>query len=603
MTRPSLVRPYDRDVAFITRPELKGTFGMVSSTHWLATQCGMAVLEQGGNAFDAAVAAGFVLQVVEPHLNGLGGEVPILLWDASRGRIEVICGQGPAPKAATIELIRSLGLDDIPGTGLLSACVPGAFGGWMALLRDHGTWRLSDVMRFAIDYAEAGYPVVPRIVDAVAMVEGLFREHWPTSAAVYLQGGRPEPGSRFRNPDLGATYQRLVREGESANGGRESQIDAALSAFYSGFIAEAVERHCRTELMDSSGTAHRGLLAGADLAEFKARHEEPVTTDFEGWTIAKCGPWSQGPVFLQQLRLLDGLGLRAAGFLSADHIHLVAECAKLAFADREAWYADPDFAAVPLDDLLARDYSASRRALVGGRASLDLRPGGPAGRNPRLPRPSGQAVAEGHWTGTGAQAVGEVRGDTVHVAAADRHGNMVACTPSGGWLQSSPVIAGLGFCLGTRAQMLNLDPDHPNRLEGGKRPRTTLSPSLALRDGEPRLAFGTPGGDQQDQWSLEFFLAHAVFGHNLQAAIDAPMFHTAHFPSSFAPHASHPGSLYVESRVDGAVLSELRKRGHEVVEADPWSLGRLCAVGRDHKTGMLSAAANPRGAQAYAAGR
>jgi gamma-glutamyltranspeptidase / glutathione hydrolase len=603
MTRPSLIRPYDRDVAFLTRPELKGTFGMVSSTHWLATQCGMAVLEQGGNAFDAAVAAGFVLQVVEPHLNGLGGEVPILLWDASRGRVEVICGQGPAPKAATIELIRSLGLDDIPGTGLLAACVPGAFGGWMTLLRDHGTWRLADVMRFAIDYAEAGYPVVPRIADAVAMVEGLFREHWPTSAAVYLGDGPPATGSLFRNPDLAATYRRLVREAESANGGRESQIDAALSAFYSGFIAEAVDRHCRTELMDSSGTAHRGLLTGVDLAEFKATHEEPVTADFEGWTVAKCGPWSQGPVFLQQLRLLEGLGLRAAGFLSADHFHLVAECAKLAFADRDAWYADPNFAAVPLDDLLARDYAAARRGLVGASASLELRPGAPAGLDPRLPRSSGQAVAEGHWTGTGAQAVGEVRGDTVHVAAADRHGNMVACTPSGGWLQSSPVIAGLGFCLGTRVQMLNLDPDHPNRLEGGKRPRTTLSPSLALRDGEPRLAFGTPGGDQQDQWSLEFFLAHAVYGHDLQAAIDAPMFHTAHFPSSFAPHAAETGSLYVESRVEGAVFSELRRRGHEVVEAGPWSLGRLCAVGRDHNTGMLSAAANPRGGQGYAAGR
>ena len=590
-------------MAFITRPELKGTFGMISSTHWLATQCGMAVLEQGGNAFDAVVAAGFVLQVVEPHLNGLGGEVPILLWDASRGHVEVICGQGPVPKAATIDLIRSLGLDGIPGTGLLSACVPGAFGGWMALLRDHGTWRLNQVMRFAIDYAEAGYPVLPRIADAIAMVEGLFREHWPASAAVYLRGGRPEPGSRFRNPDLGATYQRLVQEGESANGGRESQIDAALRAFYSGFIAEAVERHCRNELMDSSGTAHRGLLSGADLNEFKARHEAPVIADFEGWTIAKCGPWSQGPVFLQQLRLLEGLGLRDAGFLSADHIHLVAECAKLAFADREAWYADPDFAAVPMDDLLARDYTASRRALVGGSASFELRPGAPAGRNPRLPRPSGQAVAEGHWTGSGAQALGEVRGDTVHVAAADRHGNMVACTPSGGWLQSSPVIAGLGFCLGTRAQMLNLDPDHPNRLQGGKRPRTTLSPSLALRDGEPRLAFGTPGGDQQDQWTLEFFLAHALFGHDLQAAIDAPMFHTAHFPSSFAPHDAHPGSLHVESRVEGAVLGELRRRGHEVVESDPWSLGRLCAVGRDRKTGMLSGAADPRGGQGYAAGR
>jgi gamma-glutamyltranspeptidase/glutathione hydrolase len=216
-------------------------------------------------------------------------------------------------------------------------------------------------------------------------------------------------------------------------------------------------------------------------------------------------------------------------------------------------------------------------------------------------------VADGHWTGAGAQAVGETRaetrGDTVHVAVADRHGNMVACTPSGGWLQSSPVIAGLGFCLGTRGQMLNLDPSHPNRLQPGKRPRTTLSPSLALRDGEPRLAFGTPGADQQDQWSLEFFLAHAVFGHDLQAAIDAPMFHTSHFPESFAPHASRPGSLYIEPRVGTAVLGDLRERGHDVIEADPWALGRLCAVGRDPKTGMLSAGANPRGGQGYAAGR
>jgi gamma-glutamyltranspeptidase/glutathione hydrolase len=575
---------------------------MVSSTHWLATQCGMAVLELGGNAFDAAVAAGFVLQVVEPHLNGLGGEVPILLWDATRSRVEVICGQGPAPKSASIDSIRALGLNDIPGTGLLAACVPGAFGGWMTLLRDHGTWRISDVMRFAIDYAEAGYPLAPRVADTIAMVEGLFREHWPASAEVYLRDGLPPGGARFRNPDLAATYERLVREGESASAGREGQIDAALGAFYSGFVAEAVERHCREEFMDSSGTAHRGLLAGPDMAAFKARHETPVTADFEGWTVAKCGPWSQGPVFLQQLLLLEGR-IRSAGFLSADHVHLVTECAKLAFADRDAWYADPDFAAVPIDGLLARDYNAKRRELVADRASVELRPGAPGGRHPRLPLQLGQTVAEGHWTGTGAQAVGEVRGDTVHVAAVDRHGNMVACTPSGGWLQSSPVVAGLGFCLGTRAQMLNLDPLHPNHLEGAKRPRTTLSPSLALRDGEPRLAFGTPGGDQQDQWSLEFFLAHAVFGHDLQAAIDAPMFHTAHFPSSFAPHEAEPGSLYVESRIERDVLDELGGRGHEIVDARPWSLGRVCAVGRDPETGMLSAAANPRGGQGYAAGR
>ena len=576
---------------------------MVSSTHWLAAQCGMAVLEQGGNAFDAAVGAGLVLQVVEPHLNGLGGEVPIILWDVSRARAEVICGQGPVPRSASIDSIRSLALEDVPGTGLLSACVPGAFAGWMTLLRDHGTWRLGDVMRFAIGYAEAGFPLAQRVADTIAMVEGLFREHWPTSAAVYLRDGLPAAGSLFRNADLAGTYRRLVREGESAGGGRERQIDAALSAFYTGWVAEAVERHCGEAFMDSSGIAHRGLLGGSDLAAFMARHEEPVTVGYEGWTVAKCGPWSQGPVFLQQLRLLEGLGLRSAGFLGADHVHLVTECAKLAFADRDAWYADPDFARVPLDELLAPDYAVERRKLVDDRASRELRPGSPGGLEPRLPRPSGQGVAEGHWTGTGAQAVGEVRGDTVHVCAVDRQSNMVACTPSGGWLQSSPVIVGLGFCLGTRAQMLNLDPNHPNRLEGGKRPRTTLSPSLALRGGEPVLAFGTPGGDQQDQWSLEFFLAHAVFDHDLQAAVDAPMFHTAHFPSSFAPHTAEPGSLYIESRVESDVLGQLRDRGHEVVEAGAWSLGRLCAVGRDPETRLLSAAANPRGGQGYAAGR
>jgi len=589
-------------VEFTTRPELKGTFGMVSSTHWLASGCGMSVLERGGNAFDAAVAAGFVLQVVEPHLNGPGGEVPMVLWDATRRKPEVLCGQGPAPARANIQRVRDLGLTEVPGTGLLAACVPGAFGAWLALLRDHGTWRLADVLDLAVGYAESGYPLLPRIVDTLLMVEPLFRDHWPTSAAVYLGDGPPKPWQLFRNPDLASTYRRLVRDAEAAAVGREDQIEAALRTFYSGFVAEAIDRHCRGELMDSSGSAHRGLLTADDMAAFRARHEEPVTVGFRGWAVAKCGPWSQGPVFLQQLRLLEATELDLDGFLSADHIHQVVECAKLAFADREAWYGDPDFAAVPLAELLSAEYAQQRRALVGDRASMELRPGSPGAWPPRLPIRETQVVTGGHWTGTGSQSLGSVRGDTCHVAVADRHGNVVACTPSGGWLQSSPVIPGLGFCLGTRAQMFNLDPEHPNRLEGGKRPRTTLSPTLVLRDGEPCLAFGSPGGDQQDQWTLEFFLAHAAFGHDLQASVDAPMFHTAHFPSSFAPHHAHPGRLHSEPMPPG-VLDELRRRGHDVVEADRWSLGRICAVGRDPGTGMLSAAASPRSSQAYAIGR
>ena len=566
-------------MGFITRPELRGTFGAVSSTHWLATQTAMTVLDRGGNAFDAAAAGGFVLQVVEPHLNGPGGEVPIVLWDATRQELLVVCGQGPAPRAATIAAARDLGLGGIPGSGLVAACVPGAFAGWLTLLCDHGTWRPADILEFAIGYAEHGYPVLPRIADAIAAVEPMFREHWPGSAALYLSGGGvPRPWSRFRNPDLARTYRRLAGE---------RSIEAALRSFYSGFVAEAVDQHCRHELMDGSGTPHRGWLTADDMAAFEAVHEQPVTVDFEGWTVAKCGPWSQGPAFLQQLRLLEGFGLGAREFLSADHVHLVVECAKLAFADREAWYADPDFASVPLDALLSRGYADERRVLVGESASLELRPGSPGGAAPRLPRREDEAGSSGNP-------------DTCHIAVADRHGNIVACTPSGGWLQSSPIIPGLGFCLGTRAQMFNLDPAHPNRLEGGKRPRTTLSPSLALRGGEPVLAFGTPGGDQQDQWTLEFFLAHAVFGLDLQAANDAPMFHTSHFPSSFAPHDANPGRVHAEPMAAG-VLDELRRRGHQVVDAPAWSLGRVCAVGRDGD--MLRASASARGGQAYAAGR
>src|SRR5256714_2187255 len=586
---------------FRTRPLVQGTFGVVSSTHWLATQCAMSVLERGGNAFDAAVAAGFVLQVVEPHLNGLGGEVPIILWGSKFRESEVICVQGPGPQASTIDCIRSMGLEDIPGSGPLAACVPGCFSAWLTLLRDHGTWHLRDVLEFAIGYAGAGHPLLARAAQMIATVEPLFRDHWPASAAVYLADGVPRTGMAFRNVDLAATYRRLVDE--AGAGKRESEIDRALRAFYSGFVAEAVEHHCATPAMDSSGEAHPGLLRASDLNRYKAAREPAMTTDFGPWVVAKSGPWSQGPAVLQQLRLLEGIDPAQATFLSADHIHLVTECAKLAFADREAWYGDPEFVTVPIDELLSRDYAKRRRALVGDTASLELRPGEPGGKAPRLPARGRQAVRAEHWTGTGAQASGSTERDTVHVSVADMYGNIVACTPSGGWLQSSPVIEGLGFCLGTRAQMFNLDPQHPNRVEPGKRPRTTLSPSLASRDGVPCLAFGTPGGDQQDQWTLEFFLAHVVFGLDMQAAMDAPMLHTEHFPSSFAPHDAHPGRLLVEPQDDEEVLRAPGRRRPEVVVSDRWPLGRLCAVARDPGSGLLSAAANPRGAQAYAAGR
>lgn len=589
---------------FTTRPELAGNFGMVASTHWLATATGMSVLEGGGNAFDAAVAAGFVLQVAEPHLNGPAGEVPILLWDESTQTASVVCGQGVAPGAATIGHVTGLGVEVMPGTGLLAATVPGAFGGWMLMLERWGTWSVAQVLEPAIHYAEHGVPALNRISATIETVERLFADDWPTSAATWLPGGRaPIPGSRLTNPVLAATYRRILAEAVGST--REAQIAAARDAWYRGFVAEAIaEFSATTAWRDSSGEVHGGLLTGDDLASWSATTEEPLTFDYHHYTVCKTGPWGQGPAFLQQLALLSGYDLTAMGHLSADYIHTVIECAKLAFADREAWYGDA--AHVPMSDLLGDAYNAGRRDLVGAEASFDLRPGAPGGREPRLPDyPDPTSLALSHARGVGEPTVGSdgrVRGDTCHVDVVDRHGNMVSATPSGGWLQSSPTIPSLGFCLGTRAQMFWLQEGLPNSLRPGIRPRTTLSPSFALRDGKPWMAFGTPGGDQQDQWSVNFFLA-LVHGRglNLQEAIDAPMFHTAHFPSSFYPRASRPGVLHLEDRIAPDVVVELRRRGHEVEPQGAWSLGRLSAVSRDGT--FLRAAANPRGAQGYAAGR
>ena len=598
---------------FTTRPELAGTFGMVASTHWLASAAGMAVLEQGGNAFDAAVATGLVLQVTEPHLNGPGGEVPIIAHDAGRGETFVLCGQGTAPAAATLAAFGDLGLDLVPGSGLLAACVPGAFGAWMALLRDYGTLRLRDVLGYAIGYAQGGYPLVPAISWGIASVAGLFRDHWPTSAEVYLPGGTvPRPGSRFANPALAAAYQRILAEAEAASGDRDEQIEAARRAFYEGFVAEAIAAYLAgAQVMDVTGRPQRGLLTHADMAAWRARREEPLTFEAFGLTVCKTGPWGQGPVFGQQVALLGGFDLAAPG--SAAFIHTVVECAKLAFADREAWYGDPDVTDVPVKALLSAEYADARRALVGPQASPDLVPGAPDGRPPRLPAfitdtldqrsGSGEPSTDPPLDpGTGEPTLRTSGpGDTCHLDVADRFGNMVSATPSGGWLQSSPVIPGLGFCLGTRAQMFTLTPGLPATLAPGKRPRTTLTPSLALRDGEPYLAFGTPGGDQQDQWSLWFFLNHVHFGMNLQQAIDAAEFHTRHFPSSFYPRESAPRSLDIEARAGEATVAELRRRGHRVTVTPPWSLARVSAVAR--RDGMLYAAANPRGMQGYAIGR
>jgi gamma-glutamyltranspeptidase / glutathione hydrolase len=606
---------------FTTRPEIDGTFGAVASTHWIATAVGMATLERGGNAFDAAVATAFTLQVVEPHLNGPGGDVTVIVHDTRKAEVEVICGQGPAPAGATLAHYRGLGLDLVPGTGLLAACVPGTFETWMLLLRDYGTLPLADVLEPAIGYATEGHPLVERASATIASVEQLFREHWPSSAAVYLAGGGvPKPGTLFSNKAHAETYRRILREAQSGGGSRERQIDAARRAWSQGFVAEAIDRFCRTQdVMDTSGRPHRGVLTGADMAAWQPPVEAPLTYHYGRYTVCKAGPWNQGPVMLQQLALLKGFDLDNTDPTSPDFIHTLVECSKLAYADRETFYGDPKFVDVPMEVLLSEDYNAARRKLITDQASLELRPGSIAGHGKTLGvRAHGST---GGGAGAGEPTVGRtpwthdekvpasatitnsgvVRGDTVHFDIVDRAGNMVSATPSGGWLQSSPTIPELGFCLGTRAQMFWLEEGHPAVLAPGKRPRTTLTPTMALRDGEPYLAWGTPGGDQQDQWTTQLFMRHVHAGLNLQEAIDAPAWHSEHFPSSFWPREARPGFLVVEGRMPRKTVRELERRGHIVeVDAD-WTEGRLTAASRDGR--RRRAAANPRGMQGYAAGR
>ncbi len=610
---------------FTTRPEIIGTFGVASTTHWLASQTAMGVLERGGNAFDAAVAAGFVLQVVEPHLNGPGGEVPILLWSESERRMLAMRGQGCAPAEATPQAFRALGFEQVPGIGLLPATVPGAFSTWLTMLREHGTWPLADVLAPAIGYARDGFPVLPRVAQAILAVRELFAQHWPTSASVWLPGGKvPAPGSLFRLPALAATYERILETAQREGSGRTGVIDAAMRVWQQGFVARDIDHYYRTEAVrDTSGDRHTGLLRYEDMAAWRVVTEAPLTTDFGRYTVAKCGFWSQGPMFLQQLGMLRHAELEQHAPHTAGFVHRIAEAAKLALADRLAWYGiAPGADATAQQALLSDAYARARWAQVDPlHASALLRAGAPGGAPPHLPdldvaartlRQADIRFGIGEPTFAALPPVAQWAdreifvGDTCHIDVIDRHGNMVAATPSGGWLSSSPVVPSLGFALNTRLQMTWMDEGLPNTVTPRVAPCTTLSPSLALRDGEPYMAFGTPGGDQQDQWAVAFFLRHAVHGMNLQEAIDAPAWHVKHAPSSFWPRQTVLNTLAVESRFAPEQLDSLRAMGHQVQAGEPWSEGRMSACSRSTDAQgrlVLRAGANPRGMQGYAVGR
>ena len=597
---------------FQTRPIIMGRRGVVTAGHYLAASAGLRIMTAGGNAIDAAASMGICLTLLEPQSCGIGGEVPTLIYSARERRTFAISGMGWSPKAFTIDWCRDHGIDLIPGDGYLPACVPAVVDTWAVALARFGTMSFAEILQPAIELAENGFPVYVGLRNSLRASRGKYLEQYPTTGAIYLpQGNVPRVGAALYNPDFGAMLRIMCRAEAGAKGrGREAGIEAARDAFYRGEIAERIARFIGDHpVADASGAEHAALLTYEDLAEWRARMEDPVTLNYRGLDVYKCSAWTQGPVFLQQLAILQHLDLKALGHNSADYLHTWVETAKLAFADREAYYGDPDFDAVPFDVLLSARYGAARAGQIGATASLELQPGD-VGRG--LPEYTARSVHDDNRRALGAAPSpggglthpvnAPHLGDTTHLDAIDAEGNMVAATPSGGWIGSSPVIAGLGFPLGTRGQMFYLNPRRPNALQPRKRPRATLTPTIVTRDGDPFLAFGTPGGDGQDQWTLQFFLNYVEFGLDLQQALDAPTVHTTHFPSSFYPRDAYPGRVEAESRLPEETLAELRRRGHDLGLSDGWSHGKPLAIHCHADRGLILGAATARNNIAYAMG-
>lgn len=585
------------------RPMVMGTRGVVTSGHYLATAAGFRIMEQGGNAIDAAAAMSFCLNLVEPHQNGLGGEVPTLIYSAKDKKTYSISGMGWSPKAFTIDWCRENDVELIPGDGYLPACVPSMVDTWAVALARFGTMSFGQVLQPAIELAENGFPMYSQLRAIISEKEKLYSESYRSSGEVFLPGGKvPEVGEIFRNPDFANTLK-LLCDGErkAAGKGRVAGIEAARDVFYKGEIAQRIIEFINsTPALDASGTERFGLLSYEDMAEWHAAVEEPVTVNYRGLDVYKCSSWTQGPVFLQQLTLLEGFDLAAMGNTSADYLHTLIECAKLAFADREVYYGDPAVDHMPFDVLLSKEYAARRRELIGAEASFELRPGDVGYGTPEwttfdVREDNRQALGRRDQSNEDAPLGNSQPGDTTQCDAIDREGNMVAATPSGGWIQSSPVIRGLGFPLGTRGQMFYLNSRRPNALAPRKRPRATLTPTMATRDGEPYLAFGTPGGDGQDQWTLQFLVNYVDFGMNLQEALDGWHFEISHTPSSFYPRKANPGGVTLDTRIPPEIVEELKSRGHKIAAISPYEGLKMMAVRFDGDHGSIAGgvASNP----------
>jgi gamma-glutamyltranspeptidase/glutathione hydrolase len=571
------------------RPVVRGTHGIVSTGHYLTSMAAMRMLLSGGNAFDAAVAAGFAAAVIEPTASySLAAEGVGMIYHAASGDILALSGQGVAPQAATVSFFRQRGMDKIPtGPGdqaHLSFTVPGVVDAYLRLLEIYGTKTLGEVLEPAIDYAEHGFPMYEYMHRMLGIPETRlqFDLYPPGGTAVFYPHGQVPPiNSLFKQPQLGQTLRLLVQAEKATSGTRQAGIHGARAMFYEGEIA-----HRMVAFSERVG----GLLQHEDLARYQATFEEPIRTTFMGYEICTQSTWTQAAVLLQALNMLEHVDLRALGHNSPAYIHTVTEVLKLAFADRERYYGDPCFASVPIADLLSKAYAAERLKQVGEQAC----PGLPA---PGKPDFSGGATTPTSAAGPPPATRGEnptpVGEGTTHLAVIDRDGNMVCITPSGGVFRKSAFIPDLGYTLSTRSEMFFLDEHHPNGLQPGKRPRTTLVNYLVCRDGVPIMTFGCPGGDDQTQANLQIMLNVFIFGMDPQQAVEAPRFSTQSVTNSFYPRVYLPGQLNLEETLSEDVARQLAVRGHKIVRVGACGIGAV-ATQRDPHTGVLMAGADPR---------
>lgn len=558
-------------------PPVRGTREMVAAANNQEVEAGYRVLMQGGNAVDAGVASVLAAAVTEQSRFGLGGEMPVIIKMAGKPPV-VISGVGTAPAKATLEFFSSRQpepwedpgrMPPIPTHGILAATVPGVFDGLILALKEHGTMSFASVAAPAIEYAE-GFPIAEEFAGFLQSYKRII-DLWPSSRSFFYPSGEPpRRGDLVRMPSLARTLRELVAVERRQRGSRARKLEAVRNYFYKGSIARRIAAFSQ---------ANGGLLTYEDMAAFRAETDQPVIGSFRGYQIVKPGFWTQGPVMIQALAILEGFDLKAMGHNSPQYLHTVVEAVKLAFADRDQHYGDPKFSMIPAEILLSAEYARQRRSLIDpNRASMEHRPG----------------LTSSPVSLSNSKASGTAQ-DTTCVNVVDRQGNVFTATPSGAWLPS--VIAGdTGIPLGTRLQSLVTTPGHPNTLQPGKRPRITLSPTLVLKDGKPCLAMSTPGGDNQDQALLQVLLNIIEFGMTPQEAVEAPRFQTEHFYASFGGHEFTPGKLSLEGRIPKETADALESLGHRVTRQGDWSNSSAPTV-IQIRDGVLHGGADPRRAR------